>query len=381
MSYTGKMNKHRVNVKGGNGDEDDDEKLIKEIEKTRNAIKRKYESLREKTAGSEIKFVKTYKPLIEPLVKIAGLKNPKIKREKIKHEQSFKAENNYNNTDEDDDDEDNNSLSSRKEKKEVEEEEEEEDEENEWNNDGDHFSDALATEEGGGEGEINVDENRIKPDNEFYTNNPAINTLISKAGPLGRKYIYAFYKKITDQSFGPYYDDNTFKLGNQTLTLQADDKIKVGENVYDGTSGLYELIFSTYPLSYTRDDFIIYSEIINQTSAHRIDRNPNKRIKSNKGEKYKNIIKNIEKIGGGLAKKSRKIKSNNSSLKFKSDLKVKYEPPNYIYWDEPEELVKRMQLLYSEKLAGHTGHDNEILAIIEELYECGIILNKDNNIF
>ena len=54
--------------------------------------------------------------------------------------------------------------------------------ENEWNNDGDQFSDALATEEGGGggEGEINVDENRIKPKNEFYTNNPAINALISK---------------------------------------------------------------------------------------------------------------------------------------------------------------------------------------------------------
>ena len=39
--------------------------------------------------------------------------------------------------------------------------------------------------------------------------------------------------------------------------------------------------------------------------------------------------------------------------------------------NKPKELVDR--LLWSSKVAGHTGHDNEIMSIIEELREWGII--------
>lgn len=47
--------------------------------------------------------------------------------------------------------------------------------------------------------------------------------------------------------------------------------------------------------------------------------------------------------------------------------------PDYVYWDDPNELVDRLRLLVSSSHAGHSGHVNEINSIVEELREVGII--------
>ncbi|XP_066585314.1 uncharacterized protein [Prorops nasuta] len=47
---------------------------------------------------------------------------------------------------------------------------------------------------------------------------------------------------------------------------------------------------------------------------------------------------------------------------------------DYVYWNNPNELVNRLKLLIASKNAGHTNHDNEIISIIEELREDGIIV-------
>ena len=46
---------------------------------------------------------------------------------------------------------------------------------------------------------------------------------------------------------------------------------------------------------------------------------------------------------------------------------------NYKYWDNPNELVDRLKLLIAERSAGNNNHNNEILALIEELREAKII--------
>lgn len=46
---------------------------------------------------------------------------------------------------------------------------------------------------------------------------------------------------------------------------------------------------------------------------------------------------------------------------------------NFVYWNDANELVSRLRLLVSSVSAGHTGHNNEILSIIEELREENII--------
>lgn len=48
-------------------------------------------------------------------------------------------------------------------------------------------------------------------------------------------------------------------------------------------------------------------------------------------------------------------------------------PLDYKYWDDPNELVDRLRLLVAERSAGNNNHDNEIMAIIEELREAKII--------
>jgi len=48
---------------------------------------------------------------------------------------------------------------------------------------------------------------------------------------------------------------------------------------------------------------------------------------------------------------------------------------DYVHWDDRNELVDRMRLLEASRQADHNVHDNEMLSIIEELREAGIIIN------
>lgn len=45
----------------------------------------------------------------------------------------------------------------------------------------------------------------------------------------------------------------------------------------------------------------------------------------------------------------------------------------FSYWNDPNELVQRLRLLISSTSVGHTGHQNEIVSIIEQLREVNII--------
>ena len=45
----------------------------------------------------------------------------------------------------------------------------------------------------------------------------------------------------------------------------------------------------------------------------------------------------------------------------------------YVYWDDPNELVHRLQLLHMSRLAGNTSANNEISSIEEELRERKLI--------
>ena len=48
---------------------------------------------------------------------------------------------------------------------------------------------------------------------------------------------------------------------------------------------------------------------------------------------------------------------------------------DYVHWNDPNELVDRLRLLEASHQAGHNAHNNEILSIIEELCEAGLIIN------
>ena len=78
-------------------------------------------------------------------------------------------------------------------------------------------------------------------------------------------------------------------------------------------------------------------------------------MSSNKYPKYNEIIKPMFKtVGEGL----REVTGN----------KI-----DYVYWNDPNELVNRLRLLWLSRIAGNTGVNNEIDSIIEELRESNIV--------
>lgn len=48
--------------------------------------------------------------------------------------------------------------------------------------------------------------------------------------------------------------------------------------------------------------------------------------------------------------------------------------PDFVYWDDSNELVHRLKILVASKDAGNNAsHNNETISIIEELEQAGII--------
>jgi len=46
---------------------------------------------------------------------------------------------------------------------------------------------------------------------------------------------------------------------------------------------------------------------------------------------------------------------------------------DYVYWDDPNKLVDRLQLLAASYQAGNKSHTNKIMSILEELREADLI--------
>lgn len=173
--------------------------------------------------------------------------------------------------------------------------------------------------------------------------------------------------KLYDTRYGIHMDKDMkktmmgnleVKFSNDNMSFWDGDK-RVAD--YRGNPELYELLFYRDPKKSSDANMQTYKEILEITEA------PFKQYKKSKGLSNKNINKLrkiIRPLFPQLGKGFSKIP------KYKQMVASK---PNYVYWNKPRELVARLRLLWSSKLAGHTGHDNEILSIIEELREERII--------
>lgn len=191
-------------------------------------------------------------------------------------------------------------------------------------------------------------------------------------GPLAREYVLGLINDTDDSydtTYGVHIDGETGKtlVGDSEVTFGADDEIIFKDSAFSlpGTRGLYELLFKKKPdaFVYSEEDLLDYKRILELTNAHRVDNSPNMRIRANSGYKYTLVIKKLFKT----AKKGKGLK-NEAHMVLDED-----RPSEYVYWDDPNELCERLRLLMDEKGAGHTGHNNEIISIIEELTERGII--------
>ena len=163
-----------------------------------------------------------------------------------------------------------------------------------------------------------------------------------------------------DTIYGPKVNANgTLSLGSQALSFDRDyiylnDKVK-----HPITEGLLNLLFLRQPdpATYTAIDRANYREFILSSD---VARQGYSRLRpyNTSGHKYKYLLKDLlttKKVGSGF------IRSVN-------------ERPRYVYFDDPNELVDRLRLLFASQQAGNTAHDPEIFSIIEELKELNIII-------
>lgn len=173
------------------------------------------------------------------------------------------------------------------------------------------------------------------------------------------KYNNILLSKDSDTQYGVRKSDQSLKIGNYVVKFLP-DKIVIRKQNFPITRGLLDLLFyKKPPKGYTKADLQHYKDIIILTNAHKKhfgDQTPVRHSKKN--YKYTQIIAPLLKIGSG----------------FETDfMSVNNNLIDYSYWDDPNELVERLKLLVSSSSAGHTGHNNEIISIIEELREANII--------
>lgn len=229
-------------------------------------------------------------------------------------------------------------------------------------------------------------------------------------GEISMDYLRQFVqdnKKTIDHVYGVYFTNNQLMIGNSTFDMDNANNIIINGTRYRGTQGLYELIFKRLPddAIYTEADLRAYKSILTSTNAHKRSFKADKPIMGNKGYKYKHIIAPLfpsiilqPRRGQGFIPALKPLQESDpivSSADTPSNLNeaelgttvmqrghnlpnnmtVANDSVDYVYWDNPNEIVDRLRLLTSSKDAGHTGHDNEIMSILEELREAGLIIN------
>lgn len=172
--------------------------------------------------------------------------------------------------------------------------------------------------------------------------------------------------------FGVRNERGKLMMGSARVVL-SDNYVQVGANKYKKTSGIYELLFKKVPDldTITEEDMAHYKLMLLETNVHRRDYDSQKPIRSNRGRKYLNIIKPLFR----LRKESASTDSQPDSHQGKGLplLKKWIKNVDYVYWDDPNELIERLKLLIASQDAGNTGLNNEIISIVEELRESGII--------
>jgi hypothetical protein len=199
-------------------------------------------------------------------------------------------------------------------------------------------------------------------------------------GKIARDYFLKLIQggKNIDYNYGVRVERDSWMIGSKELEIDDNDLIIDGTR-YKGTPGLYELIFMNKPNDYiyTEEDLNVYSEILRLTNAHRVNYSNLGRVKSNKGNKYRNIISQIANRNSNPTHQDMTTYSDMLSRAVTgSGILLTNAKPKYVYYDDPNEIVDRLRILLASQQAGNNAHEDEINSIMEELNEIKPVLSK-----
>ena len=187
---------------------------------------------------------------------------------------------------------------------------------------------------------------------------------LKELGPIAKNALIDLAQKEgIDKVFGFKVKNKRFYIGGEPIKIIGDD-IKIKDNVYPGTPGLWNLIMYEEPQEFTDEDYLNYGNILIQTNAIRQENNPNK-PKSSKSYKWNKLIKPIWEDIKPKSKGKRKRQEDPQPSTSGTGLTILPSDPNA--------LIDRFDLLFSSQNAGHTGVRNEIISILDVLKRQGVI--------
>jgi len=189
-------------------------------------------------------------------------------------------------------------------------------------------------------------------------------------GPIATEYLRTMASKIqTDKTFGLHDKNGAFYIGDSEVTIFG-DSILIGENEFNGTPGLWELITSKNPDSeiYTSQDIDAYKTILLNTNA--IVNPETGKVRSSFGDKYKSIIKPIydEYLSSKKMRTSAILPTKGKGITLRQSPASSMLMPS-----DPNALIEMVALRVASYRAGNTGVRNEIVDISDELLRQGVI--------
>lgn len=162
----------------------------------------------------------------------------------------------------------------------------------------------------------------------------AINKEYFKQYPsLTKHYMIGLYNKSEDfdKTYGvrANLEMNKFYIGSTELHIGSNAEINIGNKMYPGKQGLYELLFMKKPKGYDEQDLHAYKDILEASSAHRRNYDSLSQFNGTRSFKYTKVIKPLF-----------ESKSSHQSYSGEGISMVYNEKPiEYVYWDDVNELV------------------------------------------
>ncbi|WP_185964903.1 hypothetical protein, partial [Klebsiella pneumoniae] len=179
---------------------------------------------------------------------------------------------------------------------------------------------------------------------------------IASKGVLTRKYVMKMLQSQPSNrkyhTYGARLEKDGLKIGNSDLVIDDADELTVRGRKFKGTPGLLELIFKSNPEKYHLRDLNTFKRILEMTNAHKKNYSKTSPVHRNSSNKYVKVISKLF--------PSNRAKGKGMAIKDAYDT-------NVIYYNDINKLVERMRLLYEAKQAGHTGVNNEMVALKQEL--------------
>ena len=175
-------------------------------------------------------------------------------------------------------------------------------------------------------------------------------------GPVATKYLMNALNVGNDTVTGIRYDGSTdMMIGDKKVEIQ-DNNLKIGNEIYNGTPGLWALITERKPKVYTPEDLDAYRNLMVQTSALYKDNDPaTERSRGNRSYKWKRIQKPIW-------EEQNKKKNGEGIVFLPKDIKG---------------LWQKLKLLGAEYRAGNKTTRNELVAVLDELKRQGGITEEE----